>query len=510
MSRLRTTRTETPEPLTERLNQSVIWALVLFILACGSILREYEYVGLISNGIQQDFKAMETVVQVLGTEDEPEVIGNDTASSQSLSNPDETVERLSEAIEHDVNETADSPTPATNTSLPTSNSSQWQHVDLDDPTAAWPNLKSQAYCCDGFYSGFRNQMMGFTGLVFMALANGAQQLVLESIRLKDTYGSNKPIPFEKLWDVPHWNSHYPTLPRLVHHDPVIHDQYDVQAHYWYKLKNGTWTDRGGVNTYEERTRPYSSKKQNHLFGMIQRYMMGKGPMLQDGHRRPEEKLVFAGAMRPHPKLREIIERCQKSLEDGDGDGGGGKSEYMTLHARVEPDMQKHGVCRDKKVLNLTQIFDFIEEKWPEPPVRNVFIPINRQYLEQEANEEHVNTLIARNKTDQVNWIAVENLRVLNQARDDGLWGGRVKVIEFGEKVLNNTDYSRTPSTPASLVNYHISIGAKIFIGTEVSSYSHDLLATRFYANSMENYKYLPDGLHDWTPPGTEYPPGHMC
>merc|ERR1712194_516626 len=116
-------------------------------------------------------------------------------------------------------------------------------------------------------------------------------------------------------------------------------------------------------------------------------------------------------MRPHPKLREIIERCKKSMEDGDG--GGGKPEYMTLHARVEPDMQKHGFCLDKKVLNLTQIFDFIEEKWPEPPVQKVFIPINRQYLEREANEKYVNTLIARNNTDQVNWIAVENLRVLN-------------------------------------------------------------------------------------------------
>eukprot|EP00591_Stephanopyxis_turris_P010318 CAMPEP_0195518750 /NCGR_PEP_ID=MMETSP0794_2-20130614/13589_1 /TAXON_ID=515487 /ORGANISM="Stephanopyxis turris, Strain CCMP 815" /LENGTH=458 /DNA_ID=CAMNT_0040647771 /DNA_START=301 /DNA_END=1677 /DNA_ORIENTATION=+ len=423
---------------------------------------------------------------------------NGTASPK----PDESVERPPETIVDPLKETEDNAFSAT-----ISNSSQWQDIDLNDPTAAWPNVTTKAFCCAGFYSGFRNQMMAFTGLVFNSLLQNVGQILLESISQKDTYGSNKKIPFEKLWDVPHWNSHYPSLPRLVHYNPVIHDQYDLENQYWYKLPNGTWTDRDGVVAYEKRERPIPSKQQHQFTRQYKRYVEGFTDWAVDGHRRPEEKLMISSAMRPHPKLREIIEQCQNSLNDGES---GGNTEYMTLHARVEPDMQKHPVCRDKKVLNLTQIIGFIEEKWPEPPVRAVFMPINRQYLEKVGKDSVVNELKAGNKTDEINWIAVENLRVLNGLRDDGLWGGRVKVVEFGEKVLSGTEYSKKPSTTASLVNFFISIGAKIFIGTEVSSFSHDLLASRFFKDHMENYKYLPDGLHDWTPPGLVDPPGHLC
>ena len=488
-------RTEEPNHPNRCCNQTGIWALIVVLLAVIAIITDNRTLQHLTERTQQ----------VVGTDDKLAFVGNVSAPFDL----DLHVERPPEAIEDQINATkTDPPTATATTSSPTSNSSQFHHVDLDDPTAAWPNMTNQAFCCDGFYSGFRNQIMAFTAFIFKAQDNGVGQILLESIRQKDTYGSNKQIPFENLWDIPHWNSHYPSLPRLVHYDPVIHDQYELDKHYWYRLENGTWTDRGGVNVYEERTRPYSSMQQHKLFGAYQRYVKGKGDFSIDGHRRPTEKLMYSGAMRPHPKLREIIERCQKYMEGGES--GGEKSDYITLHARVEPDMQKHPVCRDKKVLNLTQIFDFMEDKWPEPPVRHVFMPINREVLEKEANDDFVNKLIAENKTDEINWIAVENLRVLNRARDEGLWGGKVKVTEFGEKVLKDTEYSKTPSTTASLVNFFISIGAKIFIGTEVSSYSHDLVAARFFDNNMENYKYLPDGLHDWTPLGLEDPPGHGC
>ena len=112
---------------------------------------------------------------------------------------------------------------------------------------------------------------------------------------------------------------------------------------------------------------------------------------------------------------------------------------------------------------------------------------------------------------KINWIAVENLRALNQARDFGLWNGQAKVFEFGSKALANVEYyQKRPSTTGALINFFIGVGAKIFIGTEVSSYSHDLLATRFYRDQMENYKYLPDGLHPWIAPGTIDPPGFGC
>lgn len=92
----------------------------------------------------------------------------------------------------------------------------------------WPNISSVAYYPGRFYSGYRNQMMGFTMLILYTLQQGHGQLLLSSIYMKDTYGTNRVIRFQDLWDIPHFNSFYPALPRLVDHDPILHDQFNPQ------------------------------------------------------------------------------------------------------------------------------------------------------------------------------------------------------------------------------------------------------------------------------------------
>jgi hypothetical protein len=324
---------------------------------------------------------------------------------------------------------------------------------------------------------------------------------------KDTFGSNKLIPFQELWDIPHWNSHYPQLPRLVEFNPVLMDQFNPTTRRWYRHDNGQWTDSSNVTVYDSPTRPKPFGLQHKLLSAYMRYAKGNGPYTAGGHRSPAEILMLRGAMRPHPKLQAIIDRFLHSLEGGSANNNE-KIEYITLHARVEPDMQRQMVCVPKKVFNLTDIFDWMQAKWPEPPAHHIFMPINRDYLEQEGSEEAIRKLTQKNKP--INWIAVENLKALNRARDFGLWAGRAKVFEFGSKALKDTEYRERSSTTGALVNFFIGVGAKQFIGTEVSTYSHDLLATRFYRGNMDNYKYLPDGLHHWTPPGVEDPPGFGC
>ena len=181
-----------------------------------------------------------------------------------------------------------------------------------------------------------------------------------------------------------------------------------------------------------------------------------------------------------------------------------------LQTMQEPDMQKHPVCIDKKVVNLTHIFEFMESKWPEPPASRIFMPINRQALEKEGHPEVVKQIWRDGKAEKTNWMAVDNLAALNKAADQGLWNGKAKVFEFGANALANTKFSDRPSTTGAMLNFFIGVNAKIFIGTEVSSYSHDLLATRFYRGMMGNHKYLPEGLVDWTPPGTNDSPGFGC
>lgn len=406
-------------------------------------------------------------------------------------------------------------------------------------TIAWPNVTTAAFYDSGLRSGFRNQMMVFTILILDTVQKGYGQFLLDSVLMKDTYGTNRNVHFAGIWDVEHWNSFYPQLPRLVDADPILHDQWNNNN--WRRLKNITTTAAGEEvtsvrftnvdNSYvtEKPDHPKGFGKRSPLFLTYIRYAQGKGPYTINGRRHPAEILMLTSALRPSPFIQSMIDEKLQALatevqEESinynttstppkdtivyNNNNASNAIEYITLHARVEPDMQKHPLCRWMKVLNLTEVFRFMETKWPDPPAPRIFMPINRDLLEQEGAPDVWKKQLHQKK--EVNWIAVENLKALNDARDYGLWGGRVKVFELGSNVFKETKFDRRRQIAGAALNFFVSVNAKIFIGTEVSSYSHDLLATRFYRGLMENYKYLPDGLHDWTPPGLEDPPGFGC
>ena len=394
-----------------------------------------------------------------------------------------------------------------NTTIAVQNALETKAIGAD----VWPNMTTMGFYEGKMYAGLWNQMMVFTVLVMHAMKEGYPQILLETIKMKDTFASKSLIPFHAMWDIPHWNSYYPRLPRLVSFDPVAHDQFNPKTRKWYRRPDGNWTDVKNETTYSEPTRPKPFGRQHHNLGIYRRYTHGKTPYANvDGHiRNPAEILMLNGALQPNPRLREIINEKLSSLQHNGGSASTSKPvEYMTLHARIEPDMQRHPVCRDKKVLKLTDIFDFIQEKWPDPPVNHIFMPINRQFLESEGSEDVVQNLQKKNET--VNWIAVENLRALNKAHDEGLWNGRVKVFEFGSNALMDTEYAEVSSTAGALMNFFIGVGGRIFIGSEVSSWSSTLAVMRFYRNNTETYKYLPDGLHEWIELGTIDPPAFQC
>jgi hypothetical protein len=351
-------------------------------------------------------------------------------------------------------------------------------------------------------------MMGFTILLFVAIRYGHGQVLLDSISQKDMYGSEQFIPFRDLWDIEHWNQHHPQLPRLVEYDPIVHEQFNVEKRTWYRYWSPSteklYSNADSSFKTASPVRPYASL--DNLLDTYMRYAgKRRGPYIQEGgQRNPAELLMFQGALRPSLYLRQLIDHHVHRLTGRTTMLSNSEtSNYMTLHARVEPDMQRHPVCRDKKVMSLTDIFEFMESRWKDPPASHVFMPINRQLLEKEAKREKM-------ESEGADSIAIENLKALNRARDEGLWGGRAKVFEAGAPAMMGTKFEQRRSTAGSLLDFFIGVNAKIFIGTEVSSFSHDLLATRFYKGKRENYKYLPDGLHPWTGPGTEEPPGLQC
>ena len=330
-------------------------------------------------------------------------------------------------------------------------------------------------------------------------------MLLPSIRMKDTFGTDRVIRFQDLWDIPHFNSFYPALPRLVAYDPTLHEQFNPQSkdYPWFRNANHLFCNaQETFCTNETPVRPYALGDKRQFLGGYIAYVKGKGKFGTDTtrERHPAEILMLQTALRPHPQLQSILDEKRKELVGSNYNNSSSSNaaydDYMTLHARVEPDMQKHPICPDKKVVNLTDIFRFLESTWKNPPVAKVFLPINRPLLEKAKGKR--------------NAMADHNLEELNRARDYGLWNGRTKVYEFGSNSLRGTPFAKKPSTPGAMLNFFLSVDAKIFVGTEVSSYSHDVLATRFFRGYKDNYKYLPHGLVPWTPPGTTNPPGFSC
>jgi hypothetical protein len=238
---------------------------------------------------------------------------------------------------------------------------------------------------------------------------------LDSISPKYLYGSEQFIPFCGLWDTEHWNQHHP---RLDEYDPIAHEQYYNENRSWYRyLSPSTETLCSNANSSFSTVnplRPYASG--DRTLTVYARYAAErKGPYIQEGGRRDPAKLImFQGALRPSLYLRQLIAHhahqwTGRTTRSSDNE----TIDYMKLHARVKPDMQRHPVCGDKKVLNLTDIFDFMESCWKDRPASHVVMPINRRLLEKEVKREN-------KETDS---IANEHLKALDRARDKGLWGG---------------------------------------------------------------------------------------
>jgi len=319
----------------------------------------------------------------------------------------------------------------------------------------------------GFYSGFQNQMMAFTSFIIWTRKKNWGQTFIFKLRHKDTFGTNMMIPFTWLFDVEHWNSHYPALPRLVGYNSSIHKDFDGNK---FKVP------------IENATAPFAfTTPQHRLFGQYKRYTKQLGLLAEPKGRHDADLLMKRGALRPNPELLEFIDSFLENLTKG----GGGS--YMTLHARIEPDMIKHPVCRDRKVTNLTKIFEHLENIFPDPPASHLFLPIGRKLMEKKLPED-----------DPHATLVVENLAALNRAVKKGLWNGKVKCFEFGSDFLKDTKYARYSATTGAWVNFYLAIKSKLFVGTEISSWSHSVMETRFYRGNLENYKYLPTGIKKWT------------
>ena len=220
---------------------------------------------------------------------------------------------------------------------------------LDETLRASPDVKT-AFQSKKNFSGLNNQIFRFLGVIFLAANEDFGQILEESITWKDTYGHNDFVPLHKLWDVVHWNSFFPSLPRFVSYDKEQHphldlyvenltidgDDYPPKKTLKYNVNWDVW-----VNRTITRPQPIVAFPQQSNFKI---YQLNRKIDEDNVHGEKIKHLelykeVLKGALRPHPFLQQIVDKVAAEL-------GSGEKGYMTLHSRVELDMlvQNARVC----------------------------------------------------------------------------------------------------------------------------------------------------------------------
>jgi hypothetical protein len=174
--------------------------------------------------------------------------------------------------------------------------------------------------------------MTFTGIMLMMNAANHSQIIVESIKWKDLFGTNQRLRHDLFFDVVHWNRFYPTLPRFVQYESNANAYSDIQ--FSGKI-DVTPSLRWNVPDPFQATNPLAIgerglQAQNQYKQYVKKVVEGLE------QRNPVDLMMLQGAFRPHPALQEIIDGFLES----DADGGIVGSKYMVLHARIEPDMQK--------------------------------------------------------------------------------------------------------------------------------------------------------------------------
>mmetsp|Transcript_10557 Transcript_10557/g.11645 ORF Transcript_10557/g.11645 Transcript_10557/m.11645 type:complete len:508 (+) Transcript_10557:144-1667(+) len=371
-----------------------------------------------------------------------------------------------------------------------------------------PNESTGSYW-HGFYGGFCNQYFMFLGVTLLVLDLNYTQMYAGSIRWNDLYGTETKVRHEALFDVVHWNSFYPTLPKIVHHDSNVFT--DVYLHYDERgspIENHATNEKilskqgeaprmiwynGGVS-YLNATKPYAIGGAPKTIRIANNRYKQFFKRLQGDKTSSSEltlySLVVKEAFRPHPELQLIINNyLSKTIQQQQSQNHDKKQEYIVLHARIEPDMQKHPMCQDKKVTNFTEIIELLHSTFQSPPASKLIILLNRGLLEEEVEKHH--------RGEESNILAVHNLQVLNHVMKHGLWDGQTQVIEAGSRLAkesNHAIYSKYTVISGGIINFFLSLRSKIFIGTEVSSYSTSIVNSRYYRNQKKNYFYIPGKL----------------
>eukprot|EP00586_Coscinodiscus_wailesii_P004620 CAMPEP_0172486766 /NCGR_PEP_ID=MMETSP1066-20121228/15495_1 /TAXON_ID=671091 /ORGANISM="Coscinodiscus wailesii, Strain CCMP2513" /LENGTH=388 /DNA_ID=CAMNT_0013252933 /DNA_START=56 /DNA_END=1219 /DNA_ORIENTATION=+ len=320
-------------------------------------------------------------------------------------------------------------------------------------------LKTIALTAPFFKGSFHNQLKRFTALVIIAQDMDISQILLPSIRWGDGI-ADRAVLHDELFDVEHWNTFYPRLPRLVTYDPKQHYQWDATD----RLLNMTFPggfhgapDQFLETNIKHRTMPYGVGGGHEMdelwirYRQYRRYSTGI-------HNLPVKRKEFEELMSSALVPSRVLRKKMKSFVRGSNINGTETKSYLTLHARIEPDMEYHpqrDKCEEFKDFNLTEMLSNVEETFAntstltenEPPFQAVFLAIDRQNLIEGAPSD-----LAR----------------LTEVEMKGMWNGRSRVFSVGAESLIG-----------QIIDFFIAIESKTFVGTPLSTWSTDVWTVRY-------------------------------
>ena len=252
---------------------------------------------------------------------------------------------------------------ATSTATSTSNYNYEEYQKLLEQSLTPKTNVSTAAHSKHFFSGLNNQVQRFMGVVFNALNEDFGQIIEESISWKDTFGHNDLVSHHMLWDVVHWNSFFPELPRFGRYEKELYPHLDLKIHNVTAegksssphIDTSATSIEGGNSIYPVRRVHYNvtwdiwmNRSITIPQPIIQRPQASVNRFKETSKSIQQENfhhskiglqnekafaMIHKGALKPHPFLQGIINRTRDEL-------GAGEKGYMTLHARVEPDMAR--------------------------------------------------------------------------------------------------------------------------------------------------------------------------
>ncbi|GFH59477.1 hypothetical protein CTEN210_15953 [Chaetoceros tenuissimus] len=363
-------------------------------------------------------------------------------------------------------------------------------------------------------TGFCNQLWRFTGFFFLAAENNCSYVLIENLFWKDTHGTNQFVPHDFFFNVERWNTFHQDLPAFVSFDPELDiDIYTLPSTNITILtaKNASYTYGYRPNVkykkvnWKNATKPIPIAHVNPNQS-INRFRQTMRSISNGQHPIPNENIyrsILSGALEPHQYIMEIITDILKILRNGEG--------FMTIHMRVEPDMlrQQH-ICNEKRVTSIRNITELIYNKYPEPPVDHILLPVAFDVMEK--MEQNIVNKSNEFLTD-IELLNRQNLADLKNLLTDGMYDGKVKVLLAGSKLIvdkANPYYRKYNVFTGSVLNYFISIESKIFVGTETSSWSSSISNARLFRGNLENYFFNPNGLNHVTPFNDTKPHRFIC